>query len=80
MTRTIVPETMDDRERFEMNRTEGKERLSKGKGGVDDKMESYYGNSGFLMEPLKVMLGAYLEGGWFCEGEVGSWLIEGAMM
>ena len=32
------------------------------------------------MEPLKVMLWAYLEGGWFCEGKVGSGAIEGMMM
>ena len=54
MTWTVVPETMDDRERFEMNRVEGKEGFSEGEGGVDDKMKGYYGNSGFLMEPLKV--------------------------
>ena len=55
MTRAIVPEIMDDRERFEMNGTEGKERFSKGKGGMNDKVEGYYGNSRFLMESLKVM-------------------------
>ena len=56
MTWTIVPETMDDREWFELNRTESKEGFSKGECGMDDKVESYYRNPGFLMEPLKVML------------------------
>ena len=56
MTRAITPETMDDRKGFEVNRTEGKKWFPKGKSGVNDEVEGYYGNPGFLMEPLKVML------------------------
>ena len=55
MTRTVVPETMDDRERFEMDGSKCEEGFSKGECGMDDKMEGYYRNPGFLMKPLKVM-------------------------
>ena len=43
-------------------------------------MESNYRNSGFLVEPLEVMLSSYLNRGWFGEGEMSSRAIEGAMV
>ena len=43
---------------------------------MNNKMEGDYRNSRFLMEPLKVVLGSYLNGGGFHEGEVCSRTIE----
>ena len=79
MTRAVAPEAMNNRERFEMLRTKGEEGFCKGEGRVNDEMESYNRNSRFLMKPLKVMLGSYLNRSGFCEGKVCSRTIEGAM-
>ena len=40
---------MNNREGFEMNRTEGEEGFPKGESGMDDEVKSYYGNPGFLV-------------------------------
>ena len=80
MTRTITPEAMDNREGFEMLGAEGKEGFCKCKGRVDDEMECNDRNPRLLMKPLKVVLQSYLNRSRFCEGEVGSGTIEGAMM
>ena len=62
-----------------MNTTKGKERFSKGKSGVDDKVECYYGNPRFCMKPLEVMFSPYLKRSRFCEGKMCGWLIEGTV-
>ena len=41
MTWVITPKTMDDGERFEVNRAEGKKGFPKGKGRMDDEVECY---------------------------------------
>ena len=80
MTRAITPETVNDGEGLEVDGTEGKKGLAECKCRMDDEVESYYRNPGFLMEPLKVMLSPYLNRGWFGEGEVSSRAIEGAVV
>ena len=79
MTRAITPEAMNNRERFEMLRTKGEEGFCKGEGRMDDEVEGYYRDSRFFVKPLEVMLGSYLNGSRFREGEVCSRTIEGAM-
>ena len=80
MSGTVTPKTMYNREGFKMLGTEGKEGLGECKGGMDDKVEGYYGNPRFLMKPLEVVFSSYLERSRFCKGEIGGGLIEGAMM
>ena len=80
MLRTITPKTMYNREGFEMLRSKGEEGFCKGKGRMDDEMESYNGDPGLLVKPLKVMLRSYLDRSGFGEGEVCSRAIEGAMV
>ena len=41
MTRAITPETMDDRNEFEVDRTESKKGFPECKGRVEDEMEGY---------------------------------------
>ena len=79
MTRAVTPKAVYSGEGFEMLRTEGKEGFSKCKGGVDDEMECDDGNPRFLMKPLEVVLRSYLDRSGFCEGEMGSRAIKGAM-
>ena len=57
----------------------GEEGFCKGEGRVYDEVESYNRNSRLLMKPLKVVLRSYLDRSRFCEGEVCSRTIEGAM-
>ena len=80
MTRTVTPKTMYNREGFEMLRTKGEEGLCEGEGRVNDEMEGDNGNSRLLVKPLKVVLRSYLNRSGFCEGEVCSRAIEGAMV
>ena len=80
MTRTITPKTVDDREGFEVDGTKGKKGFAECKRRMDDEVESYYGNSRFFVEPLKIVLSSYLNRGGFGEQEVGSRPIEGTMM
>ena len=80
MTRAVTPKAVYNREGFEMLRTEGKEGFCECKGGMDNEVEGDNGNPRFLVEPLKVVLRSYLDGGRFCEGEVGSRAIEGPMI
>ena len=79
MTRAITPKAMDNGKRFKMLRTEGKEGFCKSKCRVDDEVKGYKGNSRFLVEPLEVMFRSHLDGSGFCEGEMGSRAIKGAM-
>ena len=79
MTGTIAPKAMNNREGFEMLGTKGKEGFCERKGGVDNEMEGYKGNSGFSMKPLEVMFRSYLNRGRFCEGKVCGRTIEGAV-
>ena len=71
---------MDDGERFKVNRAKGKKWLPKGKGGVDDEVEGYYGNSRFHMKPLKVVFSPYLKRSGFCKREICGRSIEWPMM
>ena len=80
MTRAVTPKAMYNREGFEMLRTEGKKGFSKSKSRMDDEMEGYDGNPRFLVKPLKVVLRSYLDRSGFCEGEMCSRAIEGAMV
>ena len=80
MTRTITPKAVDDGEGFEMNGTKGKQGFAECKCGMDDEVEGYYRDSRLVMEPLEVVFGPYLNGSGFCEGEVGSGVVEGAMI
>ena len=80
MTRAVTPKAMYNREGFEMLGTEGKERLSECKGGMDDEMEYGDGNPRFLMEPLEIVLCSYLNRSWFGEGEMGSRAVESLMV
>ena len=79
MTRAVTPKTMNNRKRFEVLRTKSEEGFCKGEGGMDDEVEGYKGNSGFLMEPLKVMLRSYLNRSGFREREMCGRTVEGAM-
>ena len=72
MTRTITPKAVDDGEGFKVDGTECKEGFSKGKCRMDDKMEGYYRNPRFLMEPLEIVHCSHLNRSGFCEREVGS--------
>ena len=47
---------------------------------MDDEVEGYYGDSSFLAKPLKIMFCPYLNRSRFGKGEMGSWMIKGAMM
>ena len=80
MTKTVTPKTVDDREGFKMLRSKSEEGFCKGEGGVDNKMEGDDRNSRFLMKPLEVMFGSYLNRSGFCEGEMGSRALERAMI
>ena len=80
MSRTITPKAVNDGEGFKVDGTEGKKGFSKGECRVDDKMECYYRNPGFLMEPLEVVLRSHLNRSGFCEREMGSGAIEGTMV
>ena len=68
MTRAVTPKTVDNREGFEVNRTEGKKGFPKGECGMDDEVESYYGNPRFLVKPLEVMFSPYLNRSRLCKG------------
>ena len=56
MTGTVVPKAVDNGKRLQVTGSECEERFSKCESRVDDKVEGYYGNSRFLVQPLKVML------------------------
>ena len=79
MTRTVTPQAMDNGKRLKMLRTEGEERFSKSECRVDDEVKGYKGNPRFLVEPLEVVFRSYLDGSGFCEGEMCSGTIKGAM-
>ena len=80
MTRAVTPKAVDDRERFEMDGSEGKKGFAECKCRMDDEVESYYRDSGLFMKPLEVVLRPYLNRSGFGEGEVGSGAIEGTMI
>ena len=80
MTRAVTPKAVYNREGFEMLRTEGKEGFRECEGGMNDEVKGDNGNPRFLVEPLKIVLRPYLDGGRFGKGEVGSRAIEGPMM
>ena len=80
MTRTVTPKAMYNREGFEMLGTKGEEGFCECKGGMDDEVEDYNGDSRFLVKPLKVVFRSYLNRSRFCEGEVCSRAIESPMM
>ena len=56
MTRAVTPKAMNNRERFEMLRTEGKKGFCKGEGRMDDEVKGYEGNPRLLVKPLEVVL------------------------
>ena len=80
MTQAITPNAVNNGEGFKLDGTEGKKGFSKSKCRMDDEVKGDNGNPGFLVEPLKVVLRPYLDGGRFCKGEVGSGAIEGPMV
>ena len=53
---------------------------TKGECRMDDKVEGNYRNPRFLMEPLEIVLCSHLNRSGFCEGEMGSGVIEGAVI
>ena len=70
---------MNNRERFEMLRSESEEGFCKGKSRMDNEMEGYKRNSRLFMKPLEVVLRSYLNRSGFCEGKVCGGAIEGTM-